>query len=209
MIYSAAMRLGILGPAEGDIAALARRAQVLLDEAQADKVVYLGDDDGMDRVVAAWAHEIVGSDPAEVGAFERAADRCATATPEAIDRFVSRERARLRLKVFVSLPPAPARTVEILDGRVAVFVFDKSQLDEDDIVAASLLVFGKSDAPLVKRVGQRTFFSPGPIALAEAGSGVIDDGRGGIRLELIGAHGRIVQMETLAAAPGRMKIQGG
>jgi hypothetical protein len=37
------MRLGILGPAQGDLAALARGAQQLLDEAKAEKVIYLAE----------------------------------------------------------------------------------------------------------------------------------------------------------------------
>src|SRR6185369_15351501 len=94
------MRLGVLGPAQGDLPALARGAQHLLDEAHAEKVIYVSDDDALDRVVEGWARDLVGSDPTEGALFDRAA-RCAVATPEVIDAFVASERARLRLKVFV------------------------------------------------------------------------------------------------------------
>src|SRR4051794_24384320 len=64
-LVSPRMRLGILGPAHGELAALARAAQHLLDVAKADRVLYLSDDDALDLVVASWARELVGADPSE------------------------------------------------------------------------------------------------------------------------------------------------
>ncbi|MBI1800465.1 MAG: methyltransferase domain-containing protein [Chloroflexi bacterium] len=46
------MRLALLGPADGDISALARGAASALDKLEADRVVYLGGDDAMDQVVS-------------------------------------------------------------------------------------------------------------------------------------------------------------
>jgi hypothetical protein len=180
------MRLGILGPAQGDLAGLGRAAQVLLDEVQAEKILYLGDDDAIDSVISDWARELVGADPGDAALFDRAAASCAAGTPADIDKFVASERARLRLKVFATLPK-DSRTIEILDGRVALFVYDKGALDEEDIVAASLLVFGKSDVALVKRVGARTFVSPGPISAPDGGVVLLDDGAGGIRVDVFAA----------------------
>src|SRR5262249_40850974 len=127
------VRLGILGPANGDMIGLARAAQVLVDEAHAEKVIYVADDGTLEQVVVRWASETVGANPSGEGLFNRAASRCATAAPADIDRFVEGERARLRLEVFVSLPSGQSRTIEILDGRVVVFVYDKAMLDEEDI----------------------------------------------------------------------------
>lgn len=205
------MRLGILGPAYDDLVGLARAAQYLVDDARAEKVVYLGNDGALERVVIGWAQELVGADPREVALFERAAARCAKATPEKIDRFVERERARLRLKVFVSLPSGAARSIEILDGRVAVFVHDKGSLDVEDISAASLLVFGKSEGPMIRRVGARVFVSPGPIGCADGGSGVLDDGAGGVRIEILNGAGAVTVQDLLGApaGSGKMRIQGG
>ena len=209
------MRLGILGPAYDDLVGLARAAQYLVDDAQAEKVVYLGNDGALERVVVGWAQELVGADPREVALFERAAARCANATPEKIDRFVERERARLRLKVFVNLPSGTARSIEILDGRVAVFVHDKGTLDAEDISPASLLVFGKSTEPMIRRVGARVFVSPGPIGCAGGGSAVLDDGSGGVRIEILNGAGAVT-LHDLVAAPapagvgvGKMRVQGG
>src|SRR3954469_3930868 len=157
------MRLGILGPAYDDMIGLARAAQLLLDEAHVEKVLYLSDDGALERVVVSWARDLVGDNPSGEALFERAAERCAAATPIAIDNFVESERARLRLNVFMSLPSGQSRTIEILDGRVVLFVYDKAMLDEEDIAAAQLLVFGKAREPLMRRVGARMFLSPGPI----------------------------------------------
>ncbi|WP_437309760.1 hypothetical protein [Sorangium sp. So ce388] len=202
------MRLGVLGPAQGDLPALARGAQHLLDEGHAERVIYIAEDDALDRVVQGWAQSLVGANPTEGALFDRAA-RCAAATPEEIDAFVASERARLRLKVLMSLPSGQ-RTIEILDGRVALFVFDKAALDEEDIVAASLLVFGKSSEPLIKKVGPRTFFSPGPIG-PEGGTALLDDGQGGVRIEVMNASGAVTAREIVgaSAASPRLRVQGG
>ncbi|MGK3964857.1 hypothetical protein WMF38_11885 [Sorangium sp. So ce118] len=202
------MRLGVLGPAQGDLPALARGAQHLLDEGHAERVIYIAEDDALDRVVEGWAQSLVGANPTEGALFDRAARR-ATATPEELDAFVASERARLRLKVLMSLPPGQ-RTIEILDGRVALFVFDKAALDEEDIVAASLLVFGKSSEPLIKKVGPRTFFSPGPIG-SEGGTALLDDGQGGVRIEVMNASGAVTAREMVgsSAASPRLRVQGG
>lgn len=205
------MRLGILGPAYDDLVGLARAAQYLVDDAQADKVIYIGDDGALERVVIGWAQEIVGgADPREEALFERAAARCAKATPDEIDRFVEGERARLRLKVFVSLPSGTSRSIEILDGRVAIFLHDKASLDEEDIAAASLLVFGKSAEPLIRRVGARLFISPGPIGGA-GGIAVLDDSAGAVKIEILNGAGAIVAQDLLGApaGAGKMRVQGG
>ena len=108
------MRLGVLGPANGDLPGLARAAQRLLDEHKVERVLYVGSDDALDRVVAGWARQIVGLDPSEHALFDRAARRCAAASADDVEKFVDAERARARLRVFTSLPPAPKRTIELL-----------------------------------------------------------------------------------------------
>jgi hypothetical protein len=204
------MRLGILGPANGDLIGLARAAQILVDEAHAEKVIYVAHDGALDRVVVNWASEIVGENPSGEGLFKRAAARCARAAPEEIDQFVEGERARLRLSVFVSLPSEPSRTIEILDGRVVLFVHDKATLDEEDIAAAQLLVFGKSRDPLIRRVGTRVFLTPGPIGCPTGGAALLDDGADGIRIEVLGPGGAVTAQDQMGGPrPGKLRVQGG
>lgn len=203
------MRLGVLGPARGDLRALARSAHGLLDQARVDKVVYLSDDDALDRVVASWASQLVGADPRADRLFDRAAARCARASPAQIDAFVASERARLALRVFESLPEAPRRTIEILGGRVVLLVHDKATLDEEDIVAASILVFGKSAEPLIKRIGARIFVAPGPAAGPNGGSAVLDDAGGAVTIEILDAAGGVAARDVALGprALGKMRVQ--
>jgi hypothetical protein len=203
------VRLGILGPANGDMIGLARAAQVLLDEAHAEKVIYLADDGALERVVVSWARELVGANPSGEGLFKRAAARCAKAQPGEIDRFVEGERARLRLEVFVSLPSGHSRSIEILDGRVVLFVYDKGMLDEEDIVAAQLLVFGKAREPLIRRVGARVFLTPGPIGCPTGGSALLDDEVDGIRVEILGPGGAVTAHEQVGGPRPKLRVQSG
>jgi hypothetical protein len=204
------MRLGILGPAYDDMIGLARAAQFLLDEAHAEKVIYLADDGALERVVVSWARDLVGENPSGEALFKRAAARCARASPVEIDNFVESERARFRLNVFMSLPSGQARTIEILDGRVVLFVHDKAMLDEEDIAAAQLLVFGKSREPLIKRVGARVFMTPGPIGSQTGGAALLDDGADGIRIEILGPGGVVTAQDQIGGPrPGKLRVQGG
>ncbi|MCK6590256.1 MAG: hypothetical protein HUU21_19495 [Polyangiaceae bacterium] len=204
------MRLGVLGPAQGDLPALAVRVQRLLDEQHAEKVIYLADDDALEHIVASWARGIVGDDDMDEHAvFERAATRCTMASSEAIDEFVASERARLRLKVLVSLPET-RRLNELLGGRVALFVYDGDALNEDDLAGASLVVFGKSEEPVLKRVGARLHIAPGAIDSKTGGCALLDDGSGSIRIEIVSSSGEVTAREIMAApsAAARMWAHG-
>src|SRR5687768_11018119 len=147
------MRLGLLGPARNREAALERAARFLRQDIAVDRAVYLGVDTAIDSVIRRWAEELVGGDPEDRALFPRAAERCIHASHAQIDAFLEAERERRCLKVFQSLPDDGTRVIEILNGKVAVMIYDKADLDEEDILPASLLVFGKSQQPLVKQVG--------------------------------------------------------
>jgi hypothetical protein len=213
------MRLGLLGPSGGDAAALGRAAEFLLNGARVQRAVYLGVDGALDRAVAAWARSLVGDDPSDDAAWARAAKIALAGEPAAIDTFVATERARLRLQALEALPDAPApsgtqkmrqvaRTVEMVGDRVAVLIHDKALLDEEDILAANLLFFGKNEAPLVKKIGARWFVSPGPIGAA-GGVAVVDDEQEDIVVTIYDAGGKTMERHALAAVRGaRMRVQG-
>ena len=131
------------------------------------------------------------------------------ARPPTIDKFVSSERARLHSQVFATLPKG-SRTIEILDGRVALFVFDKAVLDEEDIAAASVLVFGKSDdatRPPRRRAHLR-LARPDRLARTAA-SRLLDDGGGGIRVEVLraGTTKVLLSDQIGQSSGGRMRVQ--
>jgi hypothetical protein len=202
------MRLGLLGPSGGDIGALGRAAEFLLNTARVHRAIYLGNDGALDRAVAAWARKLVGDDPTDDNAWRRAADVASKGTWEQIDKFVSTERSRMRLKTLEALPEAGARTIEMISDRVAVLIHDKALLDEEDILAANILCFGKNDAPLVKKIGNRWFISPGLIG-AEGGLAVLDDETDEVVATIYDGTGKARQREILSQPRAtKMRVQG-
>jgi hypothetical protein len=193
------VRLGLLGPAGGDLAALARAAELLLNRGRVTRAIYLGADDALEDTVALWAESLVGQDPSDRGVWDRAFAVAAEGSPEEIRAFLRSERARLRLKSLESLPPRELRSVEMFGDRVAVLVHDKALLDEEDIFAATFLVYGKSDRPLVKKIGPRWFLTPGPITGEDGGAIVLDDSAEEVVATFYDAAGGVVRCESLPA----------
>jgi hypothetical protein len=203
------MRLGLLGPAGSDVGALGRAAEFLLNGARVHRAIYLGIDGALDDAVAAWARKLIGDDPSDDAAWRRAADIAASGTTEQIDEFVQTERARLRLKSLETLPEELSRTIEMVGDRVAVLIHDKAMLDEEDILAASLLFFGKSEGPLVRKIGARWFVTPGPIGSEGGGIAVIDDESEEITVTIYDSTGNPLQREALSVQrPTKLRVQG-
>ncbi len=190
------MRLGLLGPARTN-ATLHRAAEFVLDTARVDRAVYLGDDAALEQTVKSWAERLVGPDPTDEGAFRRGAALALHGTPAEMDRFVSGERARRRLRSLESLPLGDGRTIEMIGDRVAVLIHDKANLDEEDIVSASLLVYGRSEAPVLKKIGARWFISPGAMGCPGGGVAVIEDQDDRIVAEIFDEAGKRTQFESL------------
>ncbi len=198
------MRLGLLGPADGDLVALRRTAQHLLDEQAIDRAVYLGKDRALDDVVAEWAGDLVGADPTDDALWHRAAQVCAGGSSDQIREFLKAESGRQRLARFEVLPGVGSRSVELMNGKLVVLIYDKAHLDEEDIVAASLLVFGKSPSLMLKQVGPRWFISPGAH-----GALVLEDLDDGIQVTAYDRDLKQVEAVTLELARGtRMRVQG-
>ena len=99
---------------------------------------------------------------------------------------------------------------------MVLFVYDRAILDEEDIAAASVLVFGRSVDPQLKRIGSRLFVAPGRIGWPGAGCGILDDeAGGGLRIEIRGGDGAVTVQETMGGTGGtllpgiKMRVQGG
>lgn len=167
------MRLGLLGPALDHQAHLERAAAWLRDEQKVERVLYLGADSALDQIVSRWAAELVGPKAEDTTIMTRAAARCLHGDPSEIDEFLGKEERRSALRMFESLPGETTRSVELVGGKVAVMLYDKAYLEEDDILPATLLIFGKSQKPLIRQVGRRWFLSPG--SFPQAGIMVVDD----------------------------------
>ncbi|MFO0670305.1 MAG: hypothetical protein U0235_11865 [Polyangiaceae bacterium] len=205
------MRLGLLGPVSqgASNAALEAAADFLLTAQGVTRVLYLGDDDALDRVVERRARDIVTGDPSDDAAWTRAEHLVRDGTPEAIDAFIEAERRRRSLRVFESLPRPALRTVEMVGDRLTVLIFDKANLDEEDIFPAALLVYGKGEGCLAKRIGTRWFLSPGRLGL-EGGVCVLDESGEELVAHFFNQKGSPVLSERLPnAAAAKLKVQGG
>jgi hypothetical protein len=203
------VRLGLLGPANGDLAALARTAEFLLNGAKVTRAIYLGADEALEDTVALWAESLVGPDPSDDGVWGRAFTVAATGTAQQLDTFLRAERARLRLKSLERLPPEELRTVEMLGDRVAVLIHDKALLDEEDIFSATLLVYGKSDAALVRPIGSRWFLTPGPAGGTGCGAIVLDDASDQLVATVYDSEGHASRTDTLSTRrAAKMSVQG-
>jgi hypothetical protein len=201
------MRLALLGPAEGNVDALRAAARFVLEGQAVDRAVYLGADGALEGVVAAWAQELVGEDASEDGVFVRAAKTCLSAGPAEIDRYIEGERSRARLRLFESLPETDTRAIEMLAGALVVMIYDKALLDEEDMLPARILIFGKSAQPTVKQVGQRWFLSPG--AFGEGGLMMLEDADDAVILTAYDSALRVSRTERLSVQRGaKMKVSG-
>ena len=213
----AGVRLGLLGPANGDVGAFARAAAFLLNDAKVGRAIYLGADDALDEAVALWAESLVGPEASDAGLWDRAFAPAEDGTPAQIDAFLRGERARLRLKCLEALAPPGLRSVEMVGDRLALVVHDTACLDEDDIFSAALVLYGKSDSPVVRRIGPRWFLAPGPVGCAGGGACILDDSSETVVLRFYDLDGHETRAEELeahragvftvqaAASPGRAK----
>lgn len=201
------MRLGLLGPAGGKTTELRSAARFLKDEIGAERVVYLGVDSALDTVVADLAHELVGPGVDDASLYGRATRVCLDASPEVILDFLARERQRESLRMFESLASETTRSVELIGGKVAVMLYDKALLVEDDILPATLLVFGKNREAMIKQVGRRWFVSPG--VLPKAGIMVIEEQEGLLTATAYDAERRVLEARALEAPKTlRMRVTG-
>lgn len=161
------MRIGFIGPAEGDVDALREALDFLLGDAEADSVIYMGEDDTADLLAEETRSAAMGGvDGTFLGA---ALDVALSGTPAEIAKLLAADAELERIERLLVLPPPPMRAIEMLDDRIILLVHDKAVLGEDDIVNASVIVFGRSKELMLKRFGARYFFTPGPLSQGQVG----------------------------------------
>ena len=200
------MRLALLGPCDGDTAALARAAATAIDRLEADRVVYLSADGEIDAVATAWASLLGAEQP-----FEARVRELLDAGAGPLSLEVARERARRRLCRLHALPHPGVRVIELLHDRVVLLVDDKSNLEEEDLLPATIIVFGRGD-PTVRRVGTRVFLAPGHVQRRDQGILLLEEIVGAmpaIRATLHDVEGVERHRETIDAhRAARLKIHG-
>ncbi len=200
------MRIGLLGPALGDDAALKEAVEFLLGDAGVDQAIYLGEDDGaLERVITTFAREIFGTEPTTDAFLDRAVSLAGSGTPEEIEELLGAEASVRRLTAIRKLPPPPARAVEMVADRIFLAVHDKSVLDEEDIANAALIVYGNGKEAELRRFGPRYFVTPGPVAAGRVALLEVEDD-GGVSIALFEVSGLPVMREKMARRTSKMHV---
>jgi hypothetical protein len=195
------MRLGLIGPANTDTAALERAAKLLIVEYEVDQVIYLGEDDALREFVT--AHESEGNGhPIE----QQVARVAATGSPSDIEDVLVQLRGARYLEKLRVAPRPPTRAMEMLDDRIVLIVRNKTTLGEDDVVNSNVVIYGDARELMFKRFGPRCFFSPGPLAGGRLG--LLDDRSeaGGVELRAIDIGGEILWTEPIQGRGAKVMV---
>lgn len=163
------MRIGLLGPSQGEYESLRDAAEFLIGDLRVEQVIYLGDDDAISRLLLEGTQELGGHRNREEAFLEQAYQVALNGNAGQIEALLDSDVHLARLAEIRTVPPHPSRAIEMIDDRIITFVFDKAALDEEDIANASVIVFGKSEEMLLRRFGPRYFFTPGPLSMHKVG----------------------------------------
>lgn len=160
------MRLGLVSDTFGNLDALERALETFA-RLGAERVFFLGG--RVADIDAVLAHRAGGSRGAPVPrtdgefleAVESALARQASAAEDPLAGKVVRIASRAcpeyqGLKV-------PRKQLDLLDGRVACLVHDKSELSRDDIENAIFIIHGNSAQAALVAIGPRCFVTPGHL----------------------------------------------
>lgn len=200
------MRIGLLGPSDGDVEVLREAVEFLLGDVGVDFAIYLGDDgEKVDRILQDWAREVYGEEPTETAFLDEACEVAEHGHPDAIDDLLGRERFVRRLRRVRKIPPPPARAVEMISDRIILVVHDKRVLDEEDIANAQLIVYGKSEEADLRKFGPRYFLTPGP--LVDERVAVIEvEGQGHISIGLFETSGLPVWRKVMSRRSHKVNV---
>lgn len=195
------MRLGFIGPAKTNAAALEQAAKLLICDLEVDTVVYLGEDAALREFIE--KHE---SDAAEFPIEQQVAEVAATGTPDEIEEVLRKLRGARYLEKLRVAPPAPRRAMEMLDDRIALIVRSKSTIGEEDVINANIVVYGDATELMFKRFGPRCFFSPGPLDTGHLG--LVDDQSesGGVVLKAIDLNGELFWSEPIQGRGAKVMV---
>jgi len=200
------MRIGLLGPADGDAEALRDAIEFLLGDVGVDQAIYLGQDDGaMDGLLEQWVTEVFGEPYSEQAFLRRAAELAASGEPDEIAGLLHRDAWVRGLARVRKLPAPPARAIEMMGDRILIAVHDKKVLDEEDIANAHLIVYGRSQESSLRRFGSRYFLTPGPVSAGRVAV-LESEPEGDVSLALFETTGVPVWRETMARRSGKVSV---
>lgn len=195
------MRIGLVGPGADSPAELEHALSMLLADPSVRHVLYLGDDDAVDPLVARWSGR--GLDEDEL--LAQAARLAVNGSADEIAALLEADRSARRPLAVRKLPAPPSRAIEMLDRFIVLGVHDKAVLDEDDIASAHIIVYGKSDGPSLRRFGPRSFFTPGPVRSGHIGYLSVEP-NGQCEVTIARLSGNVILRERLAAPSAKLVV---
>ena len=193
--------ISVIGPAMGQTNALNQAISVALKDDSVRQVIYLGEDNAAHVVV----EQLLADGLTPTNFLTRAVDVAVGGSDQQIRQLLNDEACGRRLAAVRCLPKPPARAIELLDRWILLAVHDKAVLDEDDIANAQVILYGKSDTPMLKRFGQRYFFSPGPLSGGHIGALELKND-GSLVLALKDLAGNVEQKETLLSGASKLTV---
>lgn len=195
------MRLGLIGPAETDAAALEQATRLLICDFEVDGVIYLAEDDALRTFISAHEpHD--GSRSIE----QRVADVAAEGSPEEIEEVLRRLRGARYLEKLRVAPAPPKRAVEMVDDRIVLIVRHKSLIAEEDVINSNVVVYGDAKELMFKRFGPRCFFSPGPLASGHVGLFDDQSETGGVVLRALDKSGEVWWSEPIQGRGAKVMV---
>lgn len=195
------MRIGLVGPGADAQPELERALSMLLEDQSIRHVLYLGDDDAVDPLVAQWSGRGLDED----ALLSQAAKLACSGSADEIAALLEADRAARRPLAVRKLPAPPSRAIEMLDRFIVLGVHDKAVLDEDDIASAHIIVYGKSDGPSLRRFGPRSFFTPGPVRGGHVGYLSVEP-NGQCEVSIARLSGNVILRERLAAPSAKVVV---
>ncbi len=104
------------------------------------------------------------------------------------------------------VPRPPARSVEMVADRVVLVVHRKSDINEEDLINASVVVYGNGPELQFKRFGPRCFFSPGPLEQGKIGLLEESSDDGGVVLQAFELDGTMLWSEPVHGRGAKVMV---
>ncbi len=89
-------------------------------------------------------------------------------------------------------PSVPKKAVDMLGDVLCCVVYDKNDLDKEDMINSVLLVHGKEPEPKVVQIGPRYFVTPGKVSGSKPTVGLLELAGGGLKFSAFDLEGTTV-----------------
>ncbi|MFO0596041.1 MAG: hypothetical protein U0228_12070 [Myxococcaceae bacterium] len=101
----------------------------------------------------------------------------------------------------------PRKVLEMLGDSLCCLVYDKNDLDKEDMINAVVLVHGKDAEPKVVTIGPRTFITPGTLKGAKPTVGLLEEVEKKVTFSAFTLDGKeVISKQPIQLGGGKTKI---